>query len=50
MWLSALTIPPKAKLLMGSLGVTLTLERRYAAVASAFDTCRYGRTAKRLRA
>lgn len=31
--LSALTIHPKAKLLMGGLGVTMTLERRYAAVA-----------------
>ena len=31
--LSALTIHPKAKLLMGGLGVTMTFERRYAAVA-----------------
>ena len=31
--LSALTIHPKAKLLMGVLGVTMTFERRYAAVA-----------------
>ncbi len=31
--LSALTIHPKAKLLMGGLGVTMTLERHYAAVA-----------------
>jgi len=31
--LSALTIHPKAKLLIGSLGVTMTLERGYAAVA-----------------
>lgn len=31
--LSVLTIHPKAKLLTGALGVTLTLERRYAALA-----------------
>ena len=31
--LSALTIHPKARLLAGQLGVTLTLERRYAALA-----------------
>jgi len=31
--LSALTIHPKAKLLIGGLGATMTLERRYAAVA-----------------
>jgi D-amino peptidase len=31
--LSALTIHPKAKLLMGGVGVAMTLERRYAAVA-----------------
>src|SRR5882724_6555602 len=31
--LSALTVHPKAKLLMGGLGVTMTFERRYAAVA-----------------
>lgn len=31
--LSALTIHPKAKLLMGNLGATMTLERHYAAVA-----------------
>ncbi len=31
--LSALTIHPKARLLMGGLGVTMTLERRYSAVA-----------------
>jgi D-amino peptidase len=31
--LSALTIHPKAKLLMGNLGVTMTLDRHYAAVA-----------------
>lgn len=31
--LSALTIHPRAKLLMGGLGVTMTLERKYAAIA-----------------
>ncbi len=31
--LSALTIHPKAKLIIGGLGVTMTMERRYAAIA-----------------